>query len=104
MLTDMFILEFLSLCILVLVAIPRSPDPEQKNIIIYLFVRMKYYLVLPDILWVLKYHINMIIIRIVMIIINSSIITLTLVAIKTVELPSALVDVIIGRPVELVTK
>ena len=65
---------------------------------------MKYYLVLPDILWVLKYHINMIIIRIVMIIINSSIITLTLVAIKTVELPSALVDVIIGRPIELVTK
>ena len=65
---------------------------------------MKYYLVLPDILWVLKYHINMIIIRIVMIIINSSIITLTLVAIKTVELPSASVDVIIGRPVELVTK
>ena len=65
---------------------------------------MKYYLVLPDILWVLKYHINMIIIRIVMIIINSSIITLTLVAIKTVELPSASVDVIIGRPVELVTR
>ena len=65
---------------------------------------MKYYLVLPDILWVLKYHINMIIVRIVMIIINSSIITLTLVAIKTVELPSASVDVIIGRPVELVTR
>ena len=39
-----------------------------------------------------------------MIIINSSIITLTLVAIKTVELPSASVDVIIGRPVELVTR
>ena len=103
MLTDMFILEFLSLCILVLVAIPRSPDPEQKNIIIYLFVRMKYYLVLPDILWILKYNINMIIIKI-MIIINTSIITLTLVAIMRVELPSALVDVLIGRPVELVTK
>ena len=39
-----------------------------------------------------------------MTIINSSIITLKLVAIMTVELPSALVDVIIGRPVELVTK
>ena len=63
---------------------------------------MKYYLVLPDILWILKYNINMII-RI-MIIIDTSIITLTLVAIMTVELPSALVDVIIGRPVELVTK
>ena len=39
-----------------------------------------------------------------MIIINTSIITLTLVAIMTVELPSALVNVLIGRPVELVTK
>ena len=64
---------------------------------------MKYYLVLPDIVWILKYNINMMIIRIIMTIINSSIITLTLVAITTVELPSALVDVIIGRPVELVT-
>ena len=64
---------------------------------------MKYYLVLPDILWILKYNINMIIIKI-MIIINTSIITLTLVAIMRVELPSALVDVLIGRPVELVTK
>ena len=38
------------------------------------------------------------------IIINNSIITLKLVAIMTVEIPSALVNVIIGRPVELVTK
>ena len=38
------------------------------------------------------------------IIINTSIITLALVAIMIVELPSALVDVLIGRPVELVTK
>ena len=38
------------------------------------------------------------------IIINTSIITLKLVAIMTVELPSPLVDVIIERPVEQGTK
>ena len=38
------------------------------------------------------------------IIINTSIITLKLEAIMTVELPSALVDVIIERPVEQGTK
>ena len=63
---------------------------------------MKYYSVLPDILWILEYNINMMITGII--IINTSIITLTLVAIMIVELPSALVDGIIGRPVELVTK
>ena len=44
------------------------------------------------------------IIRIIMTIINTSIITHKLVAIMIVELSSSLVDVIIGRPVELVTK
>ena len=63
---------------------------------------MKYYSVLPDILWILEYNINMMITG--KIIINTSIITLTLIAIMRVELPSALVNVIIGRPVELVTK
>ena len=63
---------------------------------------MKYYSVLPDILWILEYNINMMITG--KIIINTSIITLTLVAIMTVELPSPLFDVIIERPVELVTK
>ena len=57
-------------------------------------------------MWILEYNINMMITGII--IINTSIITLKLVAIMTVDVmigrPVELVDVIIGRPVELVTK
>ena len=82
MLTDISSLEFLKLVldILVIVAIPRSA--------------------IPDNLWILEYNINMMIIRIIINIINTSIITLKLVAIKTVELFSASIIQLVGMTVE----
>ena len=56
----------------------------------------------PDLLWILEY--NMMITRTLVTIINTSIITLKLVAIMTVVLLSAIsVGVTVGRPVVLVT-
>ena len=82
MLTDISSLEFLTLVldILVIVAIPRSA--------------------IPDNLWILEYNINMMIIRMIINIINTSIITLKLVAIKTVELFSASIIQLVGMTVE----